>query len=109
MNAATKKAALKGLRRALKLVKAGWTRGYFARDKWGHAVDDGSKKACRFCALGAMYRAFPTCGPGWDVAYSALHEASPTRNVVLFNDDASTKKQHVVCWFERAIHNLKGG
>ena len=45
------------LTHAYTLVKNGWTRKFFARDKYSRSVDELSDKACRFCTIGAIRRA----------------------------------------------------
>lgn len=37
--------------------ECGWVQGSMAVDKHGYSVDYGSPQACRFCTMGAVYRA----------------------------------------------------
>ena len=45
------------LTHAYTLIKKGWTRKCFARNKHSKAVTWDSEQACRFCAVGAIKRA----------------------------------------------------
>jgi len=53
------------LTRAIQIMETGHTRGVFARDAGSREVSWWSKRAARFCALGALYRAVrETVGEG---------------------------------------------
>jgi len=50
------------VQRAIALLDQGWTYGALARDALGHEVPVLSKRAVRFCGLGALERAHHDLG-----------------------------------------------
>ncbi len=99
---------LKVLKKARKLILKGWTRQTFARDKHGNVVHPNSKKACKFCASGAIGR-FAN-GAAFYEAFTAVEEFIPIkglcRSLPLFND-AQSSKWPVVALFDAAIAKLE--
>ncbi len=99
---------LKVLKKARKLILKGWTRQTFARDKRGKAVPYDSKKACKFCASGAINR-FAKLTEFYK-ATAAVEEFIPVkglyRSLPLFND-AQSSKWPVVKLFDAAIAKLE--
>lgn len=89
---------LKVLKKARKLILKGWTRQTFARDKSGKAVSARSRKACKYCATGAIIRA----GGSDEAAYLVQNELTKFDSLALFNDRQTTKWP-VVHAFDRAI------
>ncbi len=96
------------LRRARALVKRGWTKRAFARNKYGHEVALESNAACRFCAEGAIRRV--TGETGDSDTSEATRKALPVLSGVVaggiapaFNDLRETKKADVIAAFDRAI------
>jgi hypothetical protein len=45
--------------RALDYIKKGWTQHYLARDLNGNSIDPSDPLACKWCAVGAIYAAYP--------------------------------------------------
>ncbi len=98
---------LKVLRKARKLILKGWTRQTFARDKRNEPVSAQSKKACKFCAAGAIYRSAGTI----DVIAELEKLLPPNVNNLYpslgtFNDRQSSKWP-VVKLFDAAIKKLE--
>lgn len=87
---------VEALKRALKgaadLVDAGWCQGEFAMDVTGMGCKIGSKRAIRFCAIGAIHRACieERLPPGTAArAKTAIQNATGVA-VSRWNDDART-------------------
>jgi len=94
------------LQAARDVIAAGfWTKGWFARDKDGLMVNDTSKHACSFCALGALSgAAFDLGARGEDreKAIRAFEEACLPGVSTDKNDSAKSNRQ-VVDLFDRAL------
>lgn len=95
---------------AMKLVKKGHTKGFFATTKKGVQVPYASEKAACFCAGGALHRARADLeiGVGESLeAFSALRRAIPEdvedRSISSYNDQSEMTQDDVVAWFMRAI------
>ena len=96
------------LRKARKLIDAGWTRDSYARDDKGHTVDRFSDSATCFCALGALDRVVGDSGgiARLEDAFETLSSVLPARcngSVVDFNDRVAKDKDEVLAAFDRAI------
>ena len=84
-----------------------WCKGHEALDKDGFSVGAGSKRAVRFCALGAIYS-----GNGGYFALAArdiLNEASRCGSIAALNDGHGYKTRHakVLRAYDRAIQRAK--
>lgn len=89
--------------KARSFIKRGWTRGVYARNKYGHEVDIISKSAIKFCALGAIDKATNSA-----VSYKMTMDFMDhiiDCSVSSWND-SSTKKQ-VLEGFDKAIKSLE--
>ncbi len=80
------------LKRTLKLIQKGWTRGTFARDKAGRFTDLNSKAAARFCLSGALNRACPDMKVRVK-ATALLSNVVFNGNIIAFNDSCDHKNQ----------------
>lgn len=96
------------LRRALKYIRKGWTRGAFARDREGNVCDETSRRAVCWCAVGAIQRASPN---DWYLARDtvALVEGVLKGSQALsnYNDAPRRTKAQVIAAFEKAIERVK--
>jgi hypothetical protein len=105
----------KVLKKALALIRKGWTKGALCRDKDKVAVKYHvglREKGCKFCSLGAI-------DAGAELVkltdYSAaifeakqkLREALPVRTgIIAWNDSPDRRKPEVVAAFQAAIKSL---
>jgi hypothetical protein len=99
------------LRRAKALLKKkGWTRGAMARDVEGNPVIARSKKAAKFCAVGAIH-AVAAAGERQRVkALDALDSAAgPHDHAVSYNDARRRTLAQVLTLFDKAIVAAKAG
>lgn len=80
------------LRQAAQVVRKGWARFRYARDKHGCAVDVMNKRATHFCAIGAIIR---VCGSKSRASLSVraqncleafLKKTQPSLTVPVWND-----------------------
>lgn len=87
-----------------------WTVGTYARDACGNSVNEMSSKACKFCSMGAVYRAAKTAygftgmaQPALAVLGATVAELNETRHqsVSHFNDTHTHEK--VMELFDKAI------
>ena len=95
--------------RALLRVRGAWTQHHNARDSSGIPTDPTDPNACKFCALGAMQRAFGltdeapfvTAKPITDILTLAL----PRRAISIpeWNDQPSRTRRDVVNLYTRAL------
>lgn len=86
---------------------ARWTKGSYATDASGDYTQISNENACRFCAVGAIYRC------GYEVvenrikvenqARRLMWEIVGERNLASFNDHPSTTHAMVLDAFDRAI------
>jgi hypothetical protein len=66
--------------RVLVAAPSQWTRRAVARDRHGHPIAYSSPRADRYCALGALLRAYETiCGPGTVERTLAANAEAPVR------------------------------
>lgn len=86
------------LRRAKALVGRGWTRGAYARDASGQAVDASDPAAVCWCAMGACIATAPR-----GVSVSHLLKLVVRGDVGSWNDDRRTSKADVLAAFDQAI------
>jgi len=104
---------VKALREARRLIKKGWTRRAFARDKWRHSVASDSPRAACFCAEGAINRAVALAADPCTVKDQAIIQLKKhippyqPQNVVSWNDHPQRTKQEVVRVFTKAIQMLE--
>jgi len=102
---------VKALREARRLIKKGWSRKAYARDRWRHPVDSSSKRAVCFCATGAINRA--TWGKNFSITEQAetqiknVISSNGFHNIVDWNDAMGRTKQEVVRAFTKAIQTLE--
>lgn len=77
-----------------------WCQGALAENAECEPVDYDSPDACRWCALGAVYRASPKT-PDGDAAIFYLHDAARPRGLI----DANDNQDHaaVLDLYDRAI------
>lgn len=106
---------------ALTCLMVGWTKNTLARDVFGNDVDPGDERACKWCAIGALYEA--AAEPDTfdedhdDVHKQALHllaEVSGIRirksylvaslrdDVADFNDAQIENQAGAIAWFQKA-------
>lgn len=78
------------------LIEKGWTRGAVARDARGREVDVDDPRACRFCALGAVFVVGFSSARG-----TPLSKVIGTPWVAAWND-AQKSKRPVIEAFKRA-------
>jgi hypothetical protein len=119
-----RKQAIKILKKARSLLSKGWTQKHAARNKYGHRVDYLSPTATKFCAFGALDRAFlnslkpsgatSTDYNAKDISDIALQEEAyvrtACRSYIDFNDrqpSGPIGKKNVVDLFSSAIKRLE--
>lgn len=102
------------LRQAAKvLTKTRWIQGFSALTKTGERVSTSSKKACKFCATGALARVADIRKNGIEPYLDAakfLDNAVRGKykgNVVEFNDAKGRKYEQVIETYKRAIAAAK--
>jgi hypothetical protein len=98
------------LAKAKELVEKGWTQRYFAVDADGDEVCWDSKFACKFCAMGALYRASGRLGYGTDVAIAArgiVINLIPGTILGAWNDLPGRTQEQVVNLLDVAIGRLE--
>lgn len=100
-----KKSAASVLTRAMAKIEKGWTKGVLAADKAGQDVDPRSRRAVRWCALGAVDAAdrnFET------EALHFLRTATGRRDRLIapWNNSAKSKSV-IIAGFKRAIKLAK--
>lgn len=90
------------LTKARNKIKKGWTRGAYARNKYGKEIFWHSKNACRFCAVGAVKR-MSKDDKLIEKALSELRRRLPDNygTITCYNDQH--KKEDVINLFNRAI------
>jgi hypothetical protein len=101
----------KVLRKALNLVRAGWTRGADARTARGQIVVVHDPRAARFCSVGALRRAARRVDGArvTEIYLRALNlvkgcaSVEPFFDLSSFNDDPTTTKGDVIKAFEGAL------
>ncbi|ORE90214.1 hypothetical protein ATO13_23301 [Stappia sp. 22II-S9-Z10] len=97
-------AAVGILRDARGYIERGWAQGDAARDDDGFACTVESRKAVRWCALGAIGaagRRFPQRDR--DTALTALYRAVGTPTISFWNDSPRRTQADVLAAFDRAI------
>ncbi len=104
------------LQGALRYIRKGWCRGWFARTKEGYIVNELNSRACKWCAAGALSRAthdlldvdYLLKDPAGKSAHERVIKELPRDySIVGFNDRRGRKKRDVVRVFERAIKKLE--
>lgn len=94
---------------ALDYISKGWCKGYSGLDKNNKCVCPTSKKACSWCATGAITAATYKLGATTQLrrmAGNALRKVLPQGHqgsVAMFNDWHGTFKHDVIQLFEKAI------
>lgn len=80
-----------------------WTQGAYGRQADGTLISFTDPRACRFCTMGALFRASAEDMDGFDGANRALSQAIGTRSIgiVAFND--SHTHAEVMAMFDKAI------
>jgi hypothetical protein len=95
--------------RAKDLVSEGWTQQVFARDRDEAECHYSVSRACKFCLVGAIYRAKSELGLGEEVA-DAIREILLKKLRIKFighwNDAADRKKSEVVHLLEAVIREV---
>lgn len=111
------KTALSVLRKARKILEpsGSWIKDVYAADKQGKGVEINSRKACKFCSLGAGAKAaggvhefefgpaYPYLDCAFAVAAGNISAFLSGGDVVTVNDAPSTKHLHVQMAFDFAI------
>lgn len=94
--------------RALLARRGGWTKGDYAKDKNGAAIDPRELEAHSFCAYGARIRATHDLNSSQSPTYRATNalDAAAGKDIVDFND-AQRSKGPVLKAFDRAIAKLE--
>lgn len=97
------------LRAARELIARGWTRNWWATDAKGHRVQWLDRRACRFCAQGAVLRALQDA----DGHLSREPQIWPLLKVpgaslAAWQDDEARKRTEVLAVFDAAIARLEG-
>lgn len=91
----------KVLKVARGFIEKGWCKFELAVDANGIPVDSKSKRAERWCAVGALQAATKNYTEAWDALALALPARGPD-SVIDFNNRARGKRQ-VLALFDRAI------
>lgn len=96
------------------LAKKGWTQHVTARDKWGFEVSIHDKKAAKFCAIGAIYKAslgliaIRLSAEKFLLAeINSGHRDNPFCNVASWNDMPMRTKKDVLQLFDKVIDRLE--
>lgn len=84
--------------KARKLIRKGWSRKAFARDKYRHSADIFDKRAVKFCAVGACMKV--------GVSSNNIQKILDNLDVVEFND-SQTSSAPVLALFDKAIAACK--
>lgn len=97
----------KALVKARNLIKKGWTKKEYSRNKYGHAVKVDNQNACKYCVLGAFYKA-ANCTPEdtnevYNHMVSHFQNSTGIVDIIGYNDDKSTKKEDVIKLFNKTI------
>lgn len=101
------KEAKRLLRKARKLlIDKGWTTKHFARDKYSHACEPTSKRACRFCILGAVEAASNDWPKRCELKNILEIHLESGISCAEFNDTPGRKKSEVLDLFDRTIASL---
>jgi hypothetical protein len=105
----SKRKLINALRKTLKYIQLGWTRGQLARDKKGNPVPVHGRRVARVCLLGAVkkaslniYIATKVC----QLLTKELPQSTTWRSLALFNDHQKSKAP-VIKLIERAIERAK--
>jgi len=100
------------LRRAIRLIGLGWTKGSYARTAGVNAIPYTAPEACQFCSLGAIYRAAIDLGEdrNGNVTLDARAKLRKViaavygeNDIVEFNDSPIRKKEEVLAAFKKAV------
>ena len=89
--------------RVIKRIQSGWTRGTWARNKYGNQVEFNSQNACRWCAVGAMHASIKNNDIRGQVFKLVNKEAG---GIMLFNDLRATTKFDVIAVFKTVYDKL---
>ena len=82
------------LKKAIDKIEKGWIKHALAVDAKGEVIMPGSKKACKWCMLGAITGSTKSrivlrkCK---ELLYLAIHDG-PSGSIIRFNDTARSKK-----------------
>ncbi len=98
------------LKLAKEVTRKRWGRGNYATNHRGIMTDTTSLDACRFCAVGSLYRVLGISvyekSPVVNSCVILLNEASGINNILAFNDDRAKNRFDVIKVFDRAIRKL---
>lgn len=108
---ASLRATIRVIRRAQKLVEQGFTRKASARDRHGNVVNPLSKRAHRFCAVGALQRAWSDCNvkDPIDVLAAVQRELNTlcySKTYLLDYSDESPSRTRIVNLFADTVDTL---
>jgi len=99
----------KVLEKAIELAeKYDLAKGWFARDAYGGELFTHSEKACAFCTMGFLDRAFHEIGGSgtyelYKQAFNSVADLLPENtNIASFNDDPKTTKEDIIALFRKA-------
>ena len=100
------------LSKALKLIKKGWCKGYSAKDRHSHNVDVDSPRAARYCALGAICKAYGGLNAkdttkSIDFFYNNIVLPSNYMTTFYWNDAPKRTKKEVIEAFKKVIKLAK--
>ena len=93
------------------LIEKGWTKGCLARDKNDVQVDTVSPEACKFCLLGALFRASNQDWATYNKAMCSIYRIMPTGLLVPggtmtdFNDQRT--KEDVLYLLDTVIYGYE--
>lgn len=83
----------------IRLLRRGWCQGPLAKDKRGRPVEHDDPKACRWCAIGAVWKvAGNTLGRRVDRIENAFY-AKNNNFPVIFNENYASSKLEVIAAF----------
>jgi hypothetical protein len=100
---------LKVLVRAKNLIAKGWCRGADARDENNRPIPPTDRRACKFCARGAVRRCIePGMGHRESSVFNILLQSIEGEyySLVTFNDSRRDRRP-VLSAFRKAINKLK--
>ena len=91
------------LEKALKLIKRGWTKDDFAKNKNNRSCSPFSSKAVKWCAAGAITR---VCDNNYALRHAVQNCLTDLLNLQIhYWNDHATKKD-VIAGFQKAIESV---
>jgi hypothetical protein len=90
-----------------------WCKGELAKDAYGNAVNEASETACKFCAIGALYRESSKSGIVDEVLVAHARVALSNRLATgwecpaAYNDGPTTTHADVLAMYDAAITATK--